>query len=106
MRRLAFNLMLVIALLLQGVVAVGGSVSADHGQEQHCAGHDVAAKDCACCPDGGTASMSCTTQCSAIQAPQVILAPVRLAIASTLPTSVPPVFAGPNYAPLVPPPIA
>lgn len=106
MRRLAFNLMLFIALLLQGVVAVGGSVSVDHGQEQHCAGHDSATKDCACCPDGGTASMSCTTQCSAIQAPQVVLAPVRLAIASTLLTFVPPVFAGPNYAPLVPPPIA
>lgn len=105
MRRHVFNLMLFIALILQGVVAVGGGMPVDHGQEQHCAGHD-ASTDCACCPDGAMASMGCTAQCTVSQAPVVVFAPVRVASYSASIPFAQPAFAGPNYAPLVPPPIA
>lgn len=105
MRRHVLHLMLFLALILQGVVAVGGGVSADHGQEQHCAGHDTFQKDCACCPDGSTMSMSCTTQCTVSQVAFVVLAPVRLASYSTRVVFDQPAIAGPNYVPLVPPPI-
>jgi len=106
MRRPILNMLLFVALILQGVVAVGGGVPADHGQEQHCAGHDAMQKDCACCPEGTAASMNCTAQCSVSQAPIVMLAPVRITSYSMSATYVAPAFAAPNYAPLVPPPIA
>jgi hypothetical protein len=106
MRRHVFHLMLFIALILQGVVAVGGGVSADHGQEQHCAGHDTLQKDCACCPDGAATGMSCTVQCTVAQASFGFIAPVRLASYSTSNSFSQLALASPNYVPLVPPPIA
>lgn len=106
MRRHVLNLLLFVALILQGVVAVGGGVSADHGQEQHCAGHDTFQKDCACCPDGAGASMNCTVQCSVSQASFVVFAPVRVASYSTSILFAQPAVASPDYVPLVPPPIA
>jgi len=105
MRRHVFHLMLFLALILQGVVAVGGDLSLAHGQEQHCAGHDTFQKDCACCPDGATMGMSCTVQCTVAQASFVFVTPVRLASYSTSNALIQPAFAGPNYVPLVPPPI-
>jgi hypothetical protein len=105
MRRHIFNLLLFVALILQGVAAVGGGMPADHGQEQHCAGHEAMQADCPCCPDGGAASMNCTVQCTVSQAPLVLLTPVRLASYSTSTLFIQPVFVGPSYAPLVPPPI-
>ncbi|HKU14330.1 MAG TPA: hypothetical protein VJQ52_08025 [Steroidobacteraceae bacterium] len=105
MHRHVLSLLMFFALFLQGVAAVGG-VSMDHGMPQHCAGHDMAQKDCVCCPDGLTTSMSCTAQCSVSQAPVVMIEPVRLVTCSTSSAFVQPAFAGPDYAPLVPPPIA
>ena len=105
MRRPILNLLLFIALVFQGVVAVGG-VPADHEQEQHCAGHEVPQKDCACCPDGLAAIVSCTAQCSVAQAPIVMLQLARFASACPNPEYVQAAFVSPNYAPLVPPPIA
>lgn len=105
MRRHVLHLMLFLALILQGVVAVGGDLSMDHGQEQHCAGHDTFQKDCACCPDGATMGMSCTVQCTVAQASFVFVTPVRLASFSTSDAFIQPALAGPNYVPLVPPPI-
>lgn len=106
MRRHVFHWMLFIALILQGVVAVGAGMPADHGQEQHCAGHEVMQKDCACCPDGAMAGMSCTAQCTVSQAFLVVATPVRLASYSTNFSFVQPDFAALSYAPWVPPPIA
>lgn len=106
MRQHVFHWMLLIALILQGVVAVGAGVPVDHGQEQHCAGHEVMQEHCACCPDGGMTGMSCTVQCTVSQAFLAVAIPVRLAGYSTNISFAQPDFAGPSYAPLVPPPIA
>lgn len=106
MRRHILNLLLFVALVFQGMVAVGGGFAADHEQEQHCAGHEAPQKDCACCPDGATGSMSCTAQCSVSQAGIVMFAPTRFVSYSTSTAYIEPAFAGPNYVPLVPPPIA
>jgi hypothetical protein len=104
MRHCVLHLLLFIALVFQGVAAVAGA-PADRGQEQHCAGHDAAQNDCACCPEGLGASMSCTAQCSVSQAPFAYLIPVRLVSYSTVTAYVQRTFAGPNDAPLIPPPI-
>jgi hypothetical protein len=106
MQRRVLSLLMFCALLLQGFVAVGGDMPVEHGMQQHCAGHDMAQKDCACCPDGLTTSMSCTAQCSVSQAPVVMIEPVRFVAYSTSIAFVQAAFAGPDYAPLVPPPIA
>lgn len=105
MHRRVLSLLMFCALLLQGVAAVG-AIPMDHGTQQHCAGHDMAQKDCVCCPGGLTTSMSCTAQCSVSQAPVVMVEPVRFATYSTSIAFVQPAFAGPDYVPLVPPPIA
>lgn len=109
MRSYALQLMLVIALIFQGAVAVGGGLPSGHEQQQHCAGHDMnqpEAAQCACCPDGMAAGMSCTAQCSVSQAPLVTFAPVRVAGYSTPLVFAAPALAQADYPPLVPPPIA
>lgn len=106
MRRHLCNLLVFIALVFQGVVAVGGDVFVDAGQEQHCAGHDAPQKDCPCCPEGSAAGMNCTVQCSVSQAPVVVPMPVRVASYSMETAFSQRISAGPDYVPLVPPPIA
>ena len=103
MRRPLLHLLLLIALVFQGVVAVGAPL-ADDAQEQHCAGHDESKQECACCP-AGTAAMSCTAQCTVCQAPTVMLTPSRCASYGVLTVYIEPAFAGLTYVPLVPPPI-
>jgi hypothetical protein len=106
MRRAAVHVLVILALLFQGVVSVGADISAaDHQSQQHCAGHDMSAQDCACCP-GGVADTNCTVQCSVLQASEVMQTPTRLELRSNsidLPeASVRSRF----YAPIDPPPIS
>ena len=103
MRRFALNVLLLLSLLLQGVVAVGAGMPHDE-QQQHCIGHYSDAS-CACCPDGVANSMSCTVQCSVSQAPIVMLTLDRVVSHSTRIDFIQTNLPDPAYAPLVPPPI-
>jgi hypothetical protein len=104
MRRFAFHVLLLLSLLLQGVVAVGAGLPHEE-QQQHCIGHYSDAT-CACCPDGGANSMSCTVQCSVSQAPIVMLTLERVVSHSTRIDFIQAHLPSPAYAPLVPPPIS
>ncbi len=105
MRRTAVHLLVILALLFQGVISVGADFSrADHQSQQHCAGHDTSSQDCACCPEG-VADANCTAQCSVLQVPEAIQAPTRLELLSK---SVHPPEASVRsrfYTPIDPPPI-
>lgn len=103
LRRIVGCLML-FALVLQGVAQASADLSAGSGTPQHCDGHDMAADDCACCPDGGRSANDCAKLCS-----------LSAALTATLPRFVfdPPAefqlaritgLAGPAYLPLKPPP--
>lgn len=104
MRRNILQLLLLIALVLQGAVAVGGTY-VDEEPQHHCAGHDSNGADCTCCPDGAPGDTSCTVQCSVSQAPLIIATPVRVVSYSMLIALFEDAAADRNYLPLVPPPI-
>ena len=100
MRPNILRILLLFALVFQGIVAVGADVFPDRDVPEHCAGHDSAPGDCVCCPEGGAMNAGCSVQCSATQAPAVMttqslcISPVQHAIHSA------------TYVPLNPPPIA
>lgn len=106
MRRAAVHVLVILALLFQGMMSVGADFSApDHESQQHCAGHDMSAQDCACCPEG-VADTNCTVQCSVLQVPEAVQAPMRLELRSNsidLPEAS---IRSRFYTPIDPPPIS
>lgn len=106
MNRPILNILLLLALIFQSVVAVGAGTPSAEGAEQHCLGHELEQNDCACCADGGAMNAGCTVQCSVSQAPIVMLLPVRLAGGSVCISTASRAFQNPAYAPLIPPPIS
>jgi hypothetical protein len=106
MRRTAVHLLIILALLFQGVVGVGADFStADHQSQQHCAGHDMSSQECACCPEG-VADANCTVQCSVLQVPEVLHAPMRFELLSNSVTIPEACVRSRFYTPLDPPPIS
>jgi hypothetical protein len=106
MRRAAVHALVILALFFQGVVSVGADFSsADHQSQQHCAGHDMSAQDCACCPEG-VADTNCTVQCSVLQVPEVIPAPARLELRSDSINMPEASVRSRFYTPIDPPPIS
>jgi hypothetical protein len=98
--------LLVLALLLQGVVAVGAEIYADDHAQQHCAMEDGSApEECPCCPDGEPMGAGCTVQCSASQAPVLMILPARAALGGERPPRAARTIRNPSYLPLIPPPI-
>ena len=106
MRRAAVHVLVILALLFQGVVSVGADFSAaDHQSQQHCAGHDMSSQDCACCPEG-VADANCTVQCSVLQAPEMAQAPTRLELCSDSIDVPEAAIRSRFYTPIDPPPIS
>jgi hypothetical protein len=106
MRRTAVHVLIILAMLFQGVVSVGADFSTpNHESQQHCAGHDMSSQDCACCPEG-VADANCTVQCSVLQVPEVMQAPTRLELRSNS-IDVPSACVRSRfYTPIDPPPIS
>ena len=104
MFRTALHILIVIALALQGIAAVGADFAPEQETQQHCQGHDAERQDCACCPDGATTS-SCAVQCSALQSPVMWQIPERAAVQRTHPHARETLIRSRSYTPLNPPPI-
>ena len=105
MRRHILNLLLIVTLVLQGIVAVGADALHDEAQEQHCVGDDAQSEDCACCADGQALGAACTVQCSVSQAAIAMIMPARIATHGTVSWFLERSIQDPSYTPLVPPPI-
>jgi hypothetical protein len=105
MRRHFLNVLLLLALVFQGVVAVGGDLGADPGAEQHCAGHAAEPGNCVCCPEGSAMNAACTVQCSVCQAPVSMFMPARVPSSSLHPSPAERAIRSACYVPLNPPPI-
>jgi hypothetical protein len=98
--------LLVLALLLQGAVAVGAEIYPDEHAQQHCPmDHHGASDDCSCCDDAGQMGAGCTVQCSTSQAPVLMIAPAHVAAESERPPLAVRTIRNPSYTPLIPPPI-
>lgn len=98
MNRPILNVLLLLALIFQSVVAVGAGTPSAEGAEQHCLGHELQQNDCACCADGSAMNAGCTVQCSVSQAPVVMLLPVRIAGDSVCISCTPRTIRNPAYA--------
>jgi hypothetical protein len=98
--------LLVLALLLQAAVAVGAEISSGAHAQQHCPMDDDAAHEgCPCCDAPGQMGAGCTVQCSTSQAPVLMMAPTRAAVAGERAPLTDRAIRNPSYAPLIPPPI-
>ena len=107
MRRLVAYLLLTLALVFQGAVAVGANVVPESAPMEHCAGHDKSDKDCTCCPDGAMMNLGCAVQCSAAQqAPVAVTVPIRIETSTQHGSPAQLTLRNPFYLPLIPPPIA
>ncbi|WP_116810668.1 hypothetical protein [Steroidobacter cummioxidans] len=107
MHRLLAYLLLTLALVFQGAIAVGASVMPESAPMEHCAGHDMSDKDCKCCPDGAMMSIGCAVQCSvAQQAPVSVIVPIRIETSTQHNPPAQLMLRNPFYLPLIPPPIA
>lgn len=106
MRRIVVHVLLVLALMFQGAIGVGADFSVQaHESQQHCAGHDMSTQDCACCPEG-IAGSNCTVQCSVLQVPEVMQAPMRLELRGDRIPMPEAAVRSRFYTPLDPPPIS
>jgi hypothetical protein len=106
MRRHAIHLLLILALVFQGVVAVAAdTLPFADAQQQHCADHDAQQAGCPCCPDMGVMGGTCTVQCSVSQALVAMLMPLRVTAHSALVSFADQSVRTRSYAPPVPPPI-
>lgn len=101
--RRVIGLLAVLTLLLQGIAATAAGLTAEAGDE-HCDTHMTMGEDCACCTDGQPLS-----GCAAWCAPAAML-PVPTTTVPHVQQDAPPHLAqlecaGPDYLPLIPPPI-
>jgi hypothetical protein len=100
--------LLLIVLILQGVtLAAAEIIPAENATSMvHCAGHEQAGADCACCSGSEMMGLNCAAQCSVA----VSSSPALLTWTVDKNTEVSAVadlwIAGPSYSPLNPPPIA
>lgn len=104
MLRTALHILIVIALALQGIVAVGADFAPEQETQQHCQGHDAETQDCACCPEGATTT-SCAVQCSALQSPIMWHIPESPAVQRAHIPARETLIQSRFYTPLNPPPI-
>lgn len=106
MLRNLFNVFVLVMLLLQGVAQASVDVQ-PHSASMHCADHDAGMTDCPCCGDSwlGMAT-GCATACVAFFAvSQPAFAVPRAPLHAHHGTAVH-WQSGPNYLPLIPPPIS
>jgi hypothetical protein len=106
MRRHVLNLLLLFALAVQGVIAVGADLLPDEQVQQHCSEHATGSESCDCCPEGVAMNAGCSVQCSVSQAPISMAVPARVASSSMCVSAAQRAIKSASYAPLNPPPIA
>jgi hypothetical protein len=104
MLRTALHILIIVALALQGIAAVGADFAHEQEMQQHCLGHDTETQDYACCPEGATTT-SCAVQCSALQSPVMWQIPERAAVQRMHPPARETSIRSRSYTPLNPPPI-
>jgi len=99
---------MLLMLILQGMALAAADVlPADQAQPmEHCAGHDEAGADCACCSGSDMMGVNCASQCSAAASISVSPFTVSPQIGAQVFMDVGAWTAGPAYSPLNPPPIA
>jgi hypothetical protein len=55
---------MLFAFILQGVAQASAAAFVHSAAMQDCAGHEMAAGDCDCCPQGMRSALDCAQQCS------------------------------------------